>query len=322
MLQKGIYYKKDKDVMQWLKQEYKEYNIPDKITSELNNFVNSLSYHKHKHLNRDKLFEFGKAIRQDIKKMLLSMKMIYEYSKNDRSNNPLFYVNDKGYLAMHNNEDKDIIQMQMEYFITKYRVIVEYTANIICQLIKFDKDKYKSLYPNKVNKNNKLILKNFEIKNLKIDYFEKIVMTDNKIDKSRFDAIRRIRNDVIHNGASCLIFDGEELLFQIYDLNVDEIICANEYLSNGNAVSCKYFMATNIAYLVYYLNKVFSALLNDNIKDDSSITYCSKAYEIDEKEESEKYSKYLQEHLGMTFDNISDTQKCLMRIIDEYCEIN
>lgn len=44
--------------MQWLKQEYKEYNIPDKITSELNNFVNSLSYHKHKHLNRDKLFEF------------------------------------------------------------------------------------------------------------------------------------------------------------------------------------------------------------------------------------------------------------------------
>lgn len=319
MLQKGINYKKDKEVMKWLKQNYQEYNIANKTTLELAKFINSLSYNKNQHLNIDKLHEFGKAIRQDMRKMMLSVKMIYEYSKVDRSNESPFYINDEGEAKIYYNEDKDIVQIQMEYFITKYRVIIEYTTKIICKLVNFDKNKYKLLYPDKVNKKNKLILKDYEIENLKIEYFEKIIGFDTNIHKDRFDVIRRVRNKVIHNGASCLIFDGEELLFQIYDLNVDEIICAEEYLSNGNAVSCKYFMVTSIAYLVYYLDKIFSTLFNDEIEDDSLITYCSKSYEVDEKEKSNQYKEIWQQFTGYTYDNVSDAQKCIMEIIDEYC---
>lgn len=91
MLQKGVNYKKDKEVMKWLKQNYQEYNIANKTTLELAKFINSLSYNKNEHLNIDKLHEFGKAIRQDMKKMMLSAKMIYEYSKVDRSNESPFY---------------------------------------------------------------------------------------------------------------------------------------------------------------------------------------------------------------------------------------
>lgn len=322
MLRYGFYYKEDREVMEWLKTNYETYNIADKTTYELTKFINSLSSNKNRNLNKEKIFELEKAIRQDMKKMLLGAKIIYEYSKTDRSNDPLFCEDEEGYAIPYYNEDKDITQIQMEYFITKYRVIIEYTTNIICKLIKFDKNKFKEMHPDKIDKNKKLVLKDFEIKKLKMEYFEKIILAYNNLDKSRFEAIRHIRNNVIHNGASCLIFDGEELLFQIYDLNVDEIICAEDYLSNGNAISCKYFIATSIAYLVYYLNKVFTALLNDKVTYNSDIPYCSKGYVIDEIEESNMYTEHLEKYFGLTFDNISNSQKCIMEIIDEYLKDN
>lgn len=315
--------KKDTEVMLWLIKNYRDFNIAEKVTYNLTKFVNSIDSKNNPYIDKGKLRNLGKAIRQDFRSLLLSAEKVYEYSKVDRSEQPIWTIDEETNCAkFYYNKDKDITQIHMEHFITKYRVIIEYITNIICDLIYLDRTKYKSLNPDKLDKNGRLVLPKYKEKNLKVDYYEKMIVNKNIVDKKRFETIRHIRNDIIHNGASCMIFDGEELLFQIYNLDVDEIICTDDYLSNGNAISCNYFIATNISYLVYYLDIIFTSLLNDKIAEIDDISYMKKNYIIDQRDKGIEHEKILELlSLNEAFDCVPSYQKSIIELINKYCEI-
>ena len=318
MLRYGLYYDEDVRVMEWVILRYQDQNMPEKLTYKITDFVRSISFDENDEFKKEYILKLGKAVRQDFKKMLLAAKAVYEYSQVDKSEKPMWIQDEDGYAKSYYDESKDLTQMHMEYFITKYRVIHEYLTNIISKIIKFDKIKYKELNPEKVNKKGKLLLSNQDINSIKREYFENMFLNNDSIIKERFDAVRRIRNDVIHNGASCLLLDDQELLFQIYDLDVDEIASVDDYISNGNAISCNYFIATNISYLVYYLDCIFSSLVDINSLNNKSDTFCSIVYQVNKKEEANQTTEFLQKFMNMNFDEISDAQKCFMKIVGLY----
>lgn len=313
-------YNEDINKMRWLKEEYFKYNIADKMTYKITELVRSIEFEKNDEINKEKILNLGKAIRQDFKKMILTSKRIYDYSKKNNSNKPLFYINKSGEAEIYYDEEKDITGMSMEYFLSKYRVIIEYTINILDTLIKFDKNAYKREHIEQSNNNGRFMLKNSEIQEIKLDYLKSLISEDARysvLNIEWFDDLRTIRNEIIHKGASCMIFDEKDILFQIYDLNVEEIVCTQRYLSNGSAIYCDYFIATNIAYLVYFIDTIFSILIETKGEFNEIKNFCCKKYKTKINDNSTKITEYLKKR-GFTFENSSEAQNKLSCIIDKY----
>ena len=254
----GVNHQYDMRMLKWLKDNYSDKGIADTLTMSITDFLDSIEIktgaNKFSELNH-----IEKAIRQDTKKMLLSAKQIYNYSENKRKcKSP-----DRSVLDY--DEEKDALQINMEYFIYKYRVIVEYVFKILNQVVYLDFKKYNKALGDKSKR-----LKTFEISNLKLEYIRKIIEKQDKgsLDIDWFDEIRQIRNQLVHEGASCLVMENEyEPLFQIYDLEVNSLFAAEEFLSNGRVMSCNYFIVTTVAYLTYYIDKIFYILRNVDFDD-------------------------------------------------------
>lgn len=145
-----------------------------------------------------------------------------------------------------------------------------------------------------------------EIYNMKLDYLKSLIDDDrNKILNDKwFQGIRKTRNSIIHRGATCLVFgDSSNKLFQIYDLEVEELVWDDIYLYSGNCVHFDYFIILNIAYLAYFIDSIFSIILS----------------EIHYEENTDPITQHI---INDMFNYVGDKQKAIMNwnknIIDGY----
>lgn len=122
---------KDNDMqrLQWLTENYSDKNISSVTKMKICSFLDSIQFKK--------LEDIEKAISQDIKKMLLTAKKIHDYSLEFRKT-PLFVANENGEAELFYDEKRDSLQINMEFYIYKYRVIIEYIMRILDLVIDMD----------------------------------------------------------------------------------------------------------------------------------------------------------------------------------------
>lgn len=137
------------------------------------------------------------------------------------------------------------------------------------------------------------------------------------MDTHWFNEIRKVRNRLVHDGASCFIFENEnEPLFQAYTLEVDNLLDASSFLSNGNAISCKYFIASTAAQLIFFLDTTFRVLKNGDKNQNFDYLCCNLNYEISNSDK-EKELQYLDELYAISHD-IPIYQKSLFTMVQQY----
>lgn len=231
---------KDIERIRWFYDTYNKVDIPYVLTYKMqlcNQFKLTAE-------QLDELDNYLKAIRQDIRKIFLSIQNIDTiYSLREDYKN----ISDI---------DRETVAIYIEYVITKYRVIIEYTLNVLDMVVSYSGSQYKE---------NGKKFSSTEMYNMKLDYLRSLIDDDrNKILNGKwFQSIRKTRNSIIHNGATCLVFgDIKEKLFQIYDLEVEELVRDDFYLYNRNCVHFDYFIILNIAYLCYFIDSIFSIILD------------------------------------------------------------
>lgn len=275
----------DIKIIKWFYEKYNNTDIPTLLTYKMQ-MCNNFS------LTDKQLFDLDnylKAIRQDIRKIFLSVQNIEEvYSKYNEIKNL-------------SDNDRETVAIYIEYVITKYRVIIEYTLKILDMVVVYSGSKYKE--------NGKKFTSD-EIYNMKLDYLKSLIDDDrNKILNDKwFQSIRKTRNSIIHRGATCLVFgDSRNKLFQIYDLEVKELVWDDIYLYNGNCVHFDYFIILNIAYLAYFIDSIFSIILS----------------EIHYEENTDPITQHI---INNMLNYVGDKQKAIMNwnknIINEYYKKN
>lgn len=229
--------------LKWFYEKCSETDIPTLITHKMQ-LCNQFN------LSEEQLYDMDnylKAMRQDIRKIFLSVQNInLIYSSYEKKEN-------KNLL----DEERETIAIYIEYIITKYRVIIEYTLKVLDMIVE---------YSGKKVKENGKKLTSIEIYNMKLDYLKSLIGDDRRaiLNDEWFQSIRKTRNSIIHNGATCLVFgESKEKLFQIYDLEVEELIRDDFYLYTGNCVHFDYFITLNIAYLIFFTDSIFSIILEE-----------------------------------------------------------
>lgn len=311
-LYKGIHFEYDQNKLKWLQENYYDKNIADFIKIRIGTFLASIKLIESdkKIFNSDNI---EKAISQDIKKMLLAAKKINDYSIGYQDI-PLFFENENGYAELFYDEEKDSIQIYMEYFIYKYRVLVEYIVKILDKVIYLDYSLYKKNHSKKH-------IEKFEITDIKLEYIRQLVKNygSKQLDLEWFDEMRKVRNKLVHEGASCLIINNEnEPLFQVYNLEVDDLFRPEEFLSNGSVISCKYFIAVTVSYWIYFIDTIFQLLIN--INDDKKITClgCKLNYKVIESG-LENNLDFIDKICGIN-NHIPSYQKSLLDMVMQYLE--
>lgn len=227
--------------LKWFYNKCKETDIPTLLTHKMQ-LCNKFN------LSDEQLYDIDnylKAMRQDMRKIFLSVQnidSIYSLYKNQEKKNLL-------------DDERETIAIYVEYAITKYRVIIEYTLKVLDMIVK---------YSGKKVKENGKIISSVEMYNMKLDYLNSLIDDERRtiLNDKWFQSIRKTRNSIIHNGATCLVFgESKEKLFQIYNLEVEELITDDFYLYRGNCVHFDYFISLNLAYLTYFIDTIFSVIL-------------------------------------------------------------
>lgn len=157
-----------------------------------------------------------------------------------------------------NQTDFRYTSLDIELFFVKYRTVIDHIIESI------------KLYFEIPPKPRKNLWEIFEILNKKIEEHQ---LEDYPLLKSSlwFKDIANYRNGLVHGGSNCMVFKHDtEIIFQIFDLNFDNIINDLEYLKyEKNVYYFRYFLVVYMAYLHYFLNDIFNLMITlngENIK--------------------------------------------------------
>lgn len=244
----------DIKIMSCVYELYKDKDIASEITKNMQ----MVSFPKE--INYQNVDKYLKAIRQDLRKIFLAVENIEK-----------IYTETQNY-----SYDRETIGLFIEYIFSKYRTILDYVYKIadLTLTIEYSKNK----------------LRDYEKFNELLDSLKENIPDDERrklLNTTWFSDIRKTRNSIIHNGATCLVFqDKTKKIFQIYDLEVNELVVDKEmYLHEGNCIYFDYYLALNISYLLYFINIVFSLIVEKGTINE------------EQKELSERYG-FLGENIG------------------------
>lgn len=233
---------RDITIMSYIYELYKDKVIAEELTKDMlmTSFPKDVDYQK--------VDNYLKAIRQDLKKIFLAIENIEKIYKETQN-----YSN-----------DSDTIGLFIEYIFSKYRAILDYVYKVadLTLTITYSKNK----------------LHDYEKYNELLDFLKNSIPNDkrgNILNTAWFADIRKTRNSIIHNGATCFVFkDREDKTFQIYDLEVNELVVDNQmYLHKGNCIYYDYYLSLNVSYLLYFINIVFSLIVEKGEISEDVKTY-------------------------------------------------
>ena len=232
-------------VMKEVKRLYSNKNISYEVTKliQISDFKN----------NDNKIDLYLKALRQDLNKIFLVIDKIDNIYENYENESSVKY-------------ESNLVAIYIEYIFGKYRTILDYIYKIADVILNVR-------YP-------KAKLKDYERFNILLDLLKNKIKADsykaNLLNTLWFNDIRKTRNSIIHNGATCMVFDNsKKKLFQVYDLEVNELIFdMNIYLHDGNCIYFDYYITLNLSLLIYFIKEVFDLLASEgNINDDRRYIY-------------------------------------------------
>lgn len=205
----------------------------------------------------------------------------------------------------------------MEYYIYKYRVLVEYILKIVDRFVDMDIKTYCKEHSIKMRLNQK------QIWDIKVDSICKIIElnAEEMFDTDWFNSIRIVRNKLAHEGATCVILDNEdEPLFQVYNLEVDELLDPNDFLSNGTIISCKYFISITISELIHFINTVVRILEIAPKAEKVIFENCSLNYDVMGKTSEQEYVDKIWDRCGYG-KYIPVYQETYLKMIQKYCTL-
>ncbi|MCE3199631.1 hypothetical protein [Paenibacillus sonchi] len=236
----------DRFIITWFEKQFDDDKDLKNITFEVCNYINNKRYDIEK---KEKLHNLLKAIRQDMCKIhqtVNRMQFLHlQDQEKDRALDELYSD------SMGSSRVTSFLGTDIEYFFIKYRSIIDYSLDV---LIEF----FPELNSKKHNLENKM--------NYLHDVFKKDEQINKMILSSKwFDQLRKIRNYIVHKGASCLVFpnrDCKEILFQIYDTELAELLEDGEfYRYNNNVYYFNRVYVIYMAYLFFYLDTLFKAII-------------------------------------------------------------
>lgn len=120
----------------------------------------------------------------------------------------------------------------MEFILIKYRSILYYCVELI-----------KAYFPKTegYKLEGKYQLLNEVLKNE--SQFNKYILSS-----KWYQYIKDIRDTIIHQGATCVVYSGKDLGFQVYDLSVDDLYSDADYMKvNKNLYKVDMFLLVHIA---------------------------------------------------------------------------
>lgn len=213
-----------------------------------------LSEYNYKRLDNDL-----KAIRQDFAKIKLTMEVIDRVHSKYLKNRSDFFLSLKL---------KDELGIYIEYLFFKYRVILEYIQDIleICITCRFSNSERK-VYSRK---------KNHEKLEYLLQYVAKNSQKNGVLNIEWFQKLRLDRNELVHKGASCLVFDDEkDLLFKVWaidELEKKEVKLDPFYTNDQNLVYYNRYWGLQLARMIIFIKTIFNFLmhigdLTDEMKD-------------------------------------------------------
>ncbi len=213
-----------------------------------------LSEYNYKRLDNDL-----KAIRQDFAKIKLTMEVIDRVHSKYLKNRSDFFLSLKL---------KDELGIYIEYIFFKYRVILEYIQDIleICITCRFSNSERK-VYSRK---------KNHEKFEYLLQYVAKNSQKNGVLNIEWFQKLRLDRNELVHKGASCLVFDDEkDLLFKVWaidELEKKEVKLDPFYTNDQNLVYYNRYWGLQLARMIIFIKTIFNFLmhigdLTDEMKD-------------------------------------------------------
>jgi hypothetical protein len=177
--------------------------------------------------NTSKIINYSKAIRQELSKISIILKRIEETS-GKVSQNQLFTADPKAAL----------IALDVDLFLIKYRTIIDYLIEVI-----------------KLNYFNEL--KSNKLKDI-FNFLKNIDSSNPLVDSDWFFDIADYRNNTVHRGANCVVFlIKDEIAFQIYDINLDNIVFDDYIAQTEETVNFRYFFIIYISYLYHFIEGIY-----------------------------------------------------------------
>jgi hypothetical protein len=191
-------------------------------------------YTKEEYADITKIINYSKAIRQELSKISIILKRIEETS-GEVSQNQLFTTDPKA--AM--------IALDVDLFLIKYRTIIDYLIEVI-----------KLNYYNELTSN--------KLKDI-FNFLKNIDSSNPLVDSEWFFDIADYRNSIVHRGANSVVFlMNGEIAFQIYDINLDNIVFDDYIVQTDETINFKYFFIIYISYLYHFIEGIYSLMNIDS----------------------------------------------------------
>lgn len=228
----------DRQIIDWFKSQFNDKDSIKNITYPIGYYIDSTIRDTEGNISKaEKMHNLLKAIRQDFTKILVTINRVEWINSLDNKELPL-----SSNELIPNTTKNDLIGTDIEYFFLKYRSIIDYSIDLLV-----------NFYPN--IKNNKKYNLEDKLEYLHDIFNDSIFINKNILSSKWFDQFRKIRNNIVHNGGTCVVFDNnssQEILFQIYNTNLDELVIDDNYYKfNENVYYFNRFFIVYISYLYF-----------------------------------------------------------------------
>jgi len=251
--------------------------------------------------NYTKIDKALKAIRQDFAKILVIMNSI--------ERTYLSYQKDEykpSYFSVKSDQATNELGCFIEYLFAKYRVILEYVQQILEIVVPpylNEEDEKSYLDLKKWHKKYKLLLKH---------------VADNTDDKNQilnidwFQQIRKDRDFILHDGATCLVFRAkDELTFDIMIVNAlddeDDKIFDDFFNTENGLIRYNHFWALHISKLIVFTETVFEFIISKTQRSEEEDIVMNNIL-----------SQGRNELIGSDNEKINDVQDVLMNMLNSF----
>ncbi|MEB9506425.1 hypothetical protein P4J13_21055 [Bacillus anthracis] len=185
--------------------------------------------------NIDEVFEYTKAIRQEVAKIYHLIGRLQEG------------LEQKGVET--NKTGIDVFAgLDIDLFFVKYRTIIDYLLHIVRLNYGDEMEKIKKVKDIFVFLKDKAKEKNY---------------STSLINHSWFYLVGEYRNGLVHRGSNCAAFAASsDIPFQIYKIGLEDTVFDKEYLlyNDANLYSFRYFFVVYMSYLHYFMEELFTLM--------------------------------------------------------------